>query len=143
MRNISRGKINIGNIIESDKVCSPRLPDRNLKIVTSFSKVYWTIGLQDRDEERSVSLCSLRSLRASMCQLFKIHKARGECQERTKFNDLASTRDRTSVWIRRECLRGDGPRVRFQLGKVSIKGHNIRHNTFSQFLLLCNFTLET
>lgn len=33
-----------------------------------------------------MSLCSLRSLRASMYQLFKIHKARGECQERTIFN---------------------------------------------------------
>lgn len=41
---------------------------------------------EKKREKGFVSLCSLRSLRASMCQLFKIHKARGECQERTKIN---------------------------------------------------------
>lgn len=97
---------------ESDKVCSPTLPDRNLKVVTSFSKgllEYWTVlvGLQDREERRSVSLCSLRSLRASMCQLFKIHKARGECQERTKCNDLHR------LAIERQCeFVGGRPRSR-------------------------------
>lgn len=42
--------------------------------------------VENKRSKSCVSLCSLRSLRASMCQLFKIHKARGECQERTKFN---------------------------------------------------------
>lgn len=47
-----------------------------------------------------VSLCSLRSLRASMCQVLKIHKARGECQERTKYNDFH--RDESTPWDCRE-----------------------------------------
>jgi len=61
-----------------------------MMVVTSFqfADTVSEARRQDRDERGSVSLCSLRSLRASMCQLFKIHKARGECQERTKFNDL-------------------------------------------------------
>lgn len=55
-----------------------------------FSEIWRPIfnGISRDNYGRSVSLCSLRSLRASMCQLFKIHKARGECQERTKLNDL-------------------------------------------------------
>ncbi|XP_076243960.1 uncharacterized protein LOC143185111 [Calliopsis andreniformis] len=35
-----------------------------------------------------------------MCQLFKIHKARGECQERTKFNVLFSESARESGRLR-------------------------------------------
>lgn len=102
MRNISRKDRRL-NLEISSKVTKCALRDYRIVIsedVTSFSKVCWyrTIpkGRQDRHKRGSVSLCSLRSLRASMCQLFKIHKARGECQERTKFNDLHRTRDRTS-----------------------------------------------
>lgn len=124
--------------MKSDKVCSPRSPDRNRsKVVGSRvsadlreitkSRPRWcrTVleGRQDREtrERRSVSLCSLRSLRASMCQLFKIHKARGECQERTKFNDLHRLAKRRTS-IRRESLRSRrASRPVFVLGKVSIK----------------------
>lgn len=93
MRNIFPGGITkIKNV--SSKVTKCALQDHRfliLKIaVMSFSNGVVT-GSRKRKREReeitSVSLCSLRSLRASMCQLLKIHKARGECQERTKFND--------------------------------------------------------
>lgn len=125
--------------MKSDKVCSPRSPDRNRsevvgsrvsadlrEITIAKSRPRWcrTVleGRQDREtrERGSVSLCSLRSLRASMCQLFKIHKARGECQERTKFNDLHRLANAVRQFV--ENLSGAGePRDRSSLGKVSIK----------------------
>lgn len=85
-------------------------------------------------EGRSVSLCSLRSLRASMCQLFKIHKARGECQERTKFNDLRAGVNSSKI-----------SRDRSSLGKGQYHGprrHTLSPFSISPYLNLRNVTID-
>lgn len=84
-----------------------------------------------RDKRRSVSLCSLRSLRASMCQLFKIHKARGECQERTKLNDSRANSPRIALCLSLPLRKPRGPRVRPPLRKVSIEGGRYRARTLA------------
>lgn len=125
-------KMFLENVVEiktniSSKVTKCILPldwplDCNLSRL-NFSKDCWGCGTtileknpgHNQDKRRSVSLCSLRSLRASMCQLFKIHKARGECQERTKFNDLVID------WAWCEVIESVSGAILHSLGKVSIK----------------------
>lgn len=146
--------------MKSDKVCSPRSPDRNSsevvgsrvsadlrEITITKSRPRWcrTVleGRQDREtrERGSVSLCSLRSLRASMCQLFKIHKARGECQERTKFNDLHRLAKRRTS-IRRESLRSRRASRPVFVGKGQYQGPRRHPLRFCCSVNLRNVTVD-
>lgn len=96
---------------------------------------------RSRDERGSVSLCSLRSLRASMCQLFKIHKARGECQERTKFNDLHRLANAERQFV--ENLSGAGEPLRpVFVGKGQYQGPRRHPLRFCCSVNLRNVTVD-